>query len=206
MKDDGTGNPPSGAPASSPATASNPAVPSATLPCGKTSDPLIAELAAKGIKHNPQEIVAIGQKSDGTIVFLEKGNTKAGLQHIIDAHKDDFAKAGVEEKDIPAVVMQAALTETPPVDMQGKKPGRPVHVVDVNGKPTRIAVTTGSNGFIVGANPAGGSTASKPPATAPTAATGNAGAPIAPSSGAASSASPTPGSKPPNSNSQGNSS
>jgi hypothetical protein len=35
---------------------------------------LISELKLKGIKHNPQEIIAIVKRSNGDIIFLEKGN------------------------------------------------------------------------------------------------------------------------------------
>lgn len=34
--------------------------------------------------------------------------------------------------------------------------GRPIYEIIINSQPQRIAVTVGSSGFIVGANPAGG--------------------------------------------------
>lgn len=41
------------------------------------------------------------------------------------------------------------------IGYQGKGTGRPIYEVLINGQKQRIAVTTGNNGFIVGANPAG---------------------------------------------------
>lgn len=39
------------------------------------------------------------------------------------------------------------------VGYQGKGTGRPIYEVDYNGTKRRVAVTVGSNGYIVGANP-----------------------------------------------------
>ena len=39
------------------------------------------------------------------------------------------------------------------VGYQGKGTGRPIYEVVYNGVTQRVAITTGSNGFIVGANP-----------------------------------------------------
>lgn len=49
-----------------------------------------------------------------------------------------------------------AVTKGKIVGYQGRGVGRPIYEPPVNGQTRRIAVTTGSNGFIVGANPAGG--------------------------------------------------
>ncbi|CAN5696869.1 hypothetical protein BH11PSE12_BH11PSE12_34580 [soil metagenome] len=108
-----------------------------------------------GIKFTPENILATGKNSSGQVVFLESGNTKAGLQHIIDAHADDFANIGVKQAQIPDVVMQAA-TQGKLVGYQGAGTGRTIYEVTINGQTQRISVTTSNNGFIVGANPAGG--------------------------------------------------
>ena len=68
----------------------------------------MAELSTNGIKLTPENVLATGRNSNGQVVFLESGNTKAGLQHIIDAHADNFANIGVQQSKIPDVVMQAA--------------------------------------------------------------------------------------------------
>jgi filamentous hemagglutinin len=86
---------------------------------------------------------------------LETGNSKAGLQHIMNAHGEDFANIDVPAVKIPEVIMQA-VTQGKLVSYQGAGTGRPIYEVTMNGQTLRIAVTTGNNGFIVGANPVGG--------------------------------------------------
>lgn len=44
---------------------------------------LIQELASQGIKHTPEDIVVIGRNPEGKILWLEKGNAKVGLEHIV---------------------------------------------------------------------------------------------------------------------------
>ena len=112
---------------------------------------MISELAEAGIKHNPDDIVRIGRNADSKIAFLETGNSKAGLQHIIDQHGDDFARRGISSDQVADVVIKA-VTEGKVVGYQGT--GRPIYEVLVNDEVQRIAVTVGNNGFIVGANPA----------------------------------------------------
>lgn len=48
-----------------------------------------------------------------------------------------------------------AVTKGKIVGHQGNDMERSIYEVMVNGQKSRIAVTTGSNGFIVGTNPAG---------------------------------------------------
>jgi hypothetical protein len=116
----------------------------------KKAQSLIEELGENGIKHNPEDILSIGKNATGDIIFLEKGDANAGLEHIL-KHTEDFVKVGIKEEDIGSVVFDAA-TNGKKVGMQGT---RPIYEVMYNGVKQRIAVTVGSNGFIVGANPAG---------------------------------------------------
>jgi hypothetical protein len=118
---------------------------------GNRREQLISELSSNGIRHTPEDIVSISRASDGTIVFLERGTSRAGLQHIVAEHGDDFARRGITEEEIPDAIM-AAVTRGHIVGTQGES--RPIYEVFYNGRIERIAVTVGSNGFIVGANPA----------------------------------------------------
>jgi len=120
---------------------------------GSTSNtkPLLDELTQNGVKFSPDKVVQIGRDVSGRVVFLEEGNSKAGLQHIIERHGADFARQGISEAQIPDAVM-AAATRSKQVGMQGT---RPIFEVSFCGKTYRIAVTISDNGFIVGANPAG---------------------------------------------------
>jgi hypothetical protein len=114
-----------------------------------TRDSLLEELARQGVKHTPAQVVAIARDANGRIVFLEEGNSRAGLRHIVEQHAPDFVRRGIAEEQIPEAVM-AAATRGQQVGMQGK---RPVFEVEFNGQTHRIAVTVGNNGFVVGANP-----------------------------------------------------
>ncbi|WP_330437878.1 WXG100 family type VII secretion target [Micromonospora sp. NBC_00821] len=112
---------------------------------------LLDELSQAGIKHNPEQIVAIGRNRDGKIVFLETGNDRAGLAHITSRHADDFAKVGVPEEKIPDLVFTAVTRG----EVVGTQRTRPIYEVLFEGRTYKLAVSVGNNGFIVGANPVG---------------------------------------------------
>lgn len=111
---------------------------------------LLNELSSRDIKYTPDNIVRIAKNADGRIYFLETGNSKAGLRHIVDGHGTDFARRGISESQIPDAVI-TAITRGSVVGHQGR---RPIYEVEFNGQIHRIAVTSSNNGFIVGANPA----------------------------------------------------
>jgi hypothetical protein len=111
---------------------------------------LIAQLG--DVKHTPEKIVKIAKQADGKIVFLEEGNTKAGLQHILEEHSSDFADQGIEAEQIPDAII-TALTEGKIIGYQGRKKTRIIYEVNFNSKTHYIAVTVSDNGYIVGANP-----------------------------------------------------
>jgi hypothetical protein len=111
---------------------------------------LIDGLAEQGIKHNPENIVGIGKTSTGKTVFLETGNSRAGLGHIIEQHGADFERRGISQAQIPDAVI-TAVTEGKVIGMQNS---RPIYEFIFNGETQRVAVTVGDNGFVVGANPA----------------------------------------------------
>ncbi|WP_434650257.1 filamentous hemagglutinin N-terminal domain-containing protein [Pseudomonas sp. D1-2] len=121
---------------------------------GALNTSLLDELAANGVKFTPENVIATTRNSSGQVVFLETGNSKAGLQHIIEEHGSQFSQMGVSEAEIPGVVMKA-VSEGKLVGYQGTGTGRPIYELTINGQPQRIAVTVGDNGFVVGANPRG---------------------------------------------------
>ena len=122
---------------------------------GTFNTSLLDQLTASGVKFTPENVIATARSSSGKIVFLETGNSKAGLQHIIEEHGSQFARMGVSEAQIPRVVMRA-VSEGKLVGYQGSGVGRPIYELNINGQMQRIAVTVGDNGFVVGANPRGG--------------------------------------------------
>lgn len=114
---------------------------------------LIAELNQADIKHNPEKIVRIAKLADGKIVFLEEGDARRGLQHIL-AKADQFAKVGIDQDEIPDAVIQAAFTGTI-VGYQGKSHDRPRAIYEFifKGETKYISLSVSDNGYIVGANP-----------------------------------------------------
>ena len=114
---------------------------------------LVEELADSGAKFSPEKLVRIARTAQGQIVFLEQGTEKSGLQHILQGHATDFANSGVAAADVPDLVIKA-VTEGKIVGYQGQGMGRPIYEVVFNGAKQLVAVTVGSNGYIVGANPA----------------------------------------------------
>jgi hypothetical protein len=107
------------------------------------------ELARSGAKVSLDKIVRIARTTQGTIVWLEEGSDKSGLRHIL-SHAEDFANKGVAETEIPDLVMKA-VTEGKVVGVAGKD--REVYEVVFNGVRQFVAVSVGSNGYVVGANP-----------------------------------------------------
>ncbi|WP_330329195.1 ALF repeat-containing protein [Streptomyces sp. NBC_00536] len=111
---------------------------------------VLDELAAKGTKFSRENVVAAAKTADGKIVFLETGGPRAGLEHVM-KHGDEFVDAGVAVKDIPEFIIKA-VTEGKVVGQQRADLTRPIYEVTFQGKTQRVAVTTGDNGFSVGAN------------------------------------------------------
>ena len=113
---------------------------------------LVDELVSSGEKCTPENIVAITKDSSGGIVWLETGNDRAGLNHIIDEHGSQFHGKGISNEEIPNYVMEA-VHQGNIVGYQGKKNPRTIYEFVYEGKKQRIAISIGPNGFIVGANP-----------------------------------------------------
>ncbi|WP_257204961.1 hypothetical protein [Shouchella clausii] len=112
---------------------------------------LLDELESSGIKYNPDEVMAITKTANGKLVWLEKGNSNAGFEHVM-RHADEFAVKGIKSNEIPDLLMEA-LTKGKVVGTQGRRNSRPIYEVVFNGQKQRVAITVGNNGFIVGANP-----------------------------------------------------
>ncbi len=112
---------------------------------------LIGEVQSKGYKISPEEVLLITKDPFGKIVWMEKGNSSAGLQHIIENHEIEFNAKGISNKDIPKYVLEA-IYQGNVVGKQGKRNPRTVYEFEYNGKVQRIAIQVGSNGFIVSAN------------------------------------------------------
>lgn len=117
---------------------------------GRRGGNLLADLAERGVKHTPENVIAIGRNIRGDVIFLETGTSNGGLAHILKEHASDFANRGISESQIPEAVFKAATQGT----FVRKQGTRSIFDVELNDRIQRIAVDIGSNGFIVGANPA----------------------------------------------------
>jgi hypothetical protein len=115
---------------------------------------LIAELRQAGIKHSPKKIVRIAKTLDGKIVFLETGDEKSGLQHILKDHALEFSEQGIQPNQIPDVIM-TAVTQGQKVGLQGKthRTPRSIYRFSFNNQFKYIAIQISDNGYIVSANP-----------------------------------------------------
>jgi len=60
---------------------------------------LLDELTANGVKFTPENVIATTRSSSVKVVFLETGNLKAGLQHLIEEHGSQFAQMGVSVRE-----------------------------------------------------------------------------------------------------------
>lgn len=110
---------------------------------------LVAEVARRGDKISPDKVVRI--EKPNRIVWLEEGNDRAGLAHLLtDKRVADFARHGIARDEIVDAVF-TALTDGTPIGITGRD--RVVYAFEYRGRPVRVAVSVGSNGFIVGANP-----------------------------------------------------
>lgn len=85
------------------------------------------------------------------IVWIEQGTDKAGYQHML-KHKEDFEILGVPEDKLIEVA-EAATSVGYPDGFQGPDPGRPILGLFFHGRPLAVAISVGSNGFVVGMNP-----------------------------------------------------
>lgn len=121
---------------------------SGTTGAGKA---LIDEVIANGDKISPDKVVMITRDPNGKIVWLETGNDKSGLKHIIDVHGHEFNGRGITNENIPDYVLEAVYQGNV-VGTQGKRNPRTIYEFTYNGKKQRIAVQVSTNGYIVGAN------------------------------------------------------
>jgi hypothetical protein len=113
-------------------------------------DPKLLAKLDSDAAYNRKDMLWLTTMPGGRIVWLETGSISAGLVHVIAGHGEEFARAGIPLKDVSDLIRQA-LTVGKVVDEQGG-PGRPIYNVIYNGTERNVAITVGSNGYVVGAN------------------------------------------------------
>lgn len=110
---------------------------------------LVAELKDNDVKFSLDKIERIERLPDNRIVFLEKGDDKSGLQHIVNRHKGDFEKQDINESQIPDVIMEALQRG----ERVGTQRDGEIYRIAINGKTRHILIVVGKNGYIVTAYP-----------------------------------------------------
>jgi hypothetical protein len=148
------------------ATAVVPPTPTAADTCVVTSPPgltgaaapeverqaLVADVVAAGHKISSNAVVHIARAPDGRVVWLERGDGRTGLSHLLRAERiARFAEVGVAPTDIPGLAVRAIL-EGRPVGRKGRD--GTIYDVDIGGGRHRdIVVVVGANGYIITAYP-----------------------------------------------------
>ena len=114
---------------------------------------LISELARKEYKYNENDIIFIAKDSDGKLVWLERGNEVAGLEHIVKNHGADFSNAYDIQKEEIALYLYNAITNGKVVkSIPSKIKGGLDRIYEYDGNYYTL-VGMGDNGFIVTAFP-----------------------------------------------------
>lgn len=111
---------------------------------------LISEVANSGLKITPSAVVRIERMPNGQIVFLEQGNNASGLRHIIKEHGGEFVQAGISNDKLPDFLM-SVRRDVRITGYQGQGTSWPIYELTYEGRALRIALTVGSNGYVVGA-------------------------------------------------------
>lgn len=116
---------------------------------------LIQELERNGIKFTKEAVVFILRDQTGQIVWLERGNSGAGLEHIAQRHAKDFeSKFGISKSEIPNFIQQVVRSGTMVSNTTSVRNGRETvqKIYEYQGE-RYLLIGQGSNGFIVTAYP-----------------------------------------------------
>src|SRR5690242_16137749 len=106
---------------------------------GEKPADLIKQLRAAGVKFTEKDIVGITRTPAGQIVWLEKGNKRVGLHHLMYGdgtpgdlgHAAQFAGYGVNgEEEVTKLIIDTLQNGIPPVDYTPK--GDPIFEVMIN--------------------------------------------------------------------------
>ncbi len=124
---------------------------------------LLDELERNGAKFNRDAVQFVTRDKTGQIVWLESGNSSAGLEHILHGngrtpgHAGDFARAfGVSESEVASYLRsviahgEVVSNELKPIGSSGRMGYERVYYYEGN---YHVVTGIGTNGFIVSAFP-----------------------------------------------------
>ena len=105
---------------------------------------LLGELTGRGkIDYTLEDIIFITKTPEGKLLWLEKGNNKNGLQHIVNRKAKDFARRGIKETDVLGFLKK--VLKQKPIEVNLNSRGYEA-IYLVNGKEYLVAY--GTNGYI----------------------------------------------------------
>lgn len=122
---------------------------------GGTRSQLIQELKDNKVKFSEKDIKFITKDKTGQTVWLESGNSGAGLEHIISRHEKDFqSKHGISKSELPNHLNQIFSNGKVEYSRVAQRAGRSGYekLYSYNGK-YYLLPGVGSNGYIVSAYP-----------------------------------------------------
>ena len=128
-----------------------------------TKSQLIQELKSKNIKFSEKDIQFITKDKTGQTIWLENGNSNAGLKHIISRHATDFqSKHGVSQSEIKNHLNKVFTSGKVEYSRTTQRNGRMGYerLYTYNGKHYLLS-GVGTNGYIVSAYPLSKSEAAK---------------------------------------------
>ena len=112
---------------------------------------LISDLKNKGVKFNIKDMKFITKDKSGQTVWLEKGNSAAGLKHIIERHGNDFKNAyNISKSQIPSHIKSVIKNGE---IVSSKNNGIGYTKVYKHNSKYYLITGIGTNGFIVSAHP-----------------------------------------------------
>jgi hypothetical protein len=121
--------------------------------CGDPSGPsdLRGQLRKSGAKFTEENVVGITRTAeDSSLVWLETGDSSAGLTHIMESHADQFAQLGVVgEENVANLILDTLSNEIPIGTVRDAR----IFSVPFDDVEHELAIVVGNNGFIVTAYP-----------------------------------------------------
>ncbi|KAK2765548.1 hypothetical protein FQN54_008402 [Arachnomyces sp. PD_36] len=125
----------------------------------KELEELIIGTLSRGVEINLEKLLRIWrvtnplQGVEQKVFWVEDGSASAGYQHML-KHAEEFKELGITAGQL-AELAEAATTVGYPGGYQGgskKRPGRPIFALSFYGTLLAVAISVGSNGFVVGMN------------------------------------------------------
>lgn len=120
-----------------------------------SKDALVKQLEQSGTKFSKENMVFVTKDKTGQIVWLEKGNSSSGLQHIVSRHAKDFQeKHGISKSQISNHLNNVFTSGKVEYSRITQRNGRPGYerLYSYNGK-YYLQTGVGTNGYIVSAYP-----------------------------------------------------